>query len=822
MTTRILSAISAALLAAVLLPGLFGCAGGSEQTAGDTAAGAEQTAGGAGSLPETDILSEHGDTTMTDIQIKRGMGVTCDDLVQTGSRSQRWLSIPGSRLVINPFDFDANSPQDTHPQASDSAELPLNIGYLDPYLHNTRGRGLYSVAQLLSDTGNADAGIEVLWSANFESAKKWSRSGGDKTSVEVDGGVLTLTVLDGAPEPWQFASQVLRLDNVTADTAITITVDSCEGNWALKLNDGKSEDIKIQGDTNKTGTFTYYLSDFLPEGEKFRGVVKIFSIGYNKQLKVSGLKVSRLTARYTGAREYTVSWAPHALTCSASYDTGLALEYTDSFADEYTVTRIVNVTAGGRLAVGGMLYGSVTAAADGKYFTVNGERFSYGFASDKKPYSLSFYADSTALYTGQMISDPGSATAYLMDFGEVKAGDTLVFAFSLRSDASDAALPLENARSAASAGKAAEALSARKKYWNDYLEKIPAADEFTFEYVDAKGVTAEQLRLLYCIAWVFAAQNLLPENPELGYNFMQVCCGKPSMWGYGDPKSSYSASWESFFGMQMLAYTLPDKAWSAFMGLMSLVDDEGMLGGESLPSEKAHTAWVLYRLTGDKEKLAAVYDSISRYLDWRIENPRWIFLQHNDVNSADADFAESALVDIRYMIMIAGVVRPDDAAMWQKKYNRLLDDYKGWFFDANGNTYQYCDKRTFARSAGNTIWVTKGLYIPELTGSYESSLMARFNTEYRKNASFCGFYAVKYPDTSHTIYGLLARGKSDEAGALIEACARDVARVGMFSENYTNDDIPLPTGVRPSMFGCAMLIDSMLLKSGISYNFRLE
>ncbi len=70
--------------------------------------------------------------------------------------------------------------------------------------------------------------------------------------------------------------------------------------------------------------------------------------------------------------------------------------------------------------------------------------------------------------------------------------------------------------------------------------------------------------------------------------------------------------------MMCPGYVMPDVAWDAYIGMMSLVDEEGMLAGESLPSEKAHTAYVLYNLTGDSDKLNIVYDNIARYLKWRV------------------------------------------------------------------------------------------------------------------------------------------------------------------------------------------------------------
>ena len=55
------------------------------------------------------------------------------------------------------------------------------------------------------------------------------------------------------------------------------------------------------------------------------------------------------------------------------------------------------------------------------------------------------------------------------------------------------------------------------------------------------------------------------------------------------------------------------------------------------------------------------------------------------------------------------------------------------------------------------------------------------------------------------------------AQAMVEIAARDIVRVGMLSENYTRYSDPTPTGVRPAMFGTAMMIESVLLMNGFNY-----
>jgi hypothetical protein len=371
---------------------------------------------------------------------------------------------------------------------------------------------------------------------------------------------------------------------------------------------------------------------------------------------------------------------------------------------------------------------------------------------------------------------------------------------------------------AAALADAEDARACRVAYWKDYLTRVPHPAPVTFTRIDPMGVTPEAVEQMYRIGWIFVAQGLLPENPELGYPYAQVCCGKPSMWAYGDEKSAYSASWESFFGMQMLGFVMPDAAWSALEGLLSLVGEDGMLGGESLPSEKAHTAWVLYRHTGDLARLSGVYDALGRYLRWRIENPRWIYLEHNDPSCADADFVVSALIDIEYMQSIAEALgKPDDVCLWQQRYQELLQNYYRWNFDESGFAHQMCNKQTLSRSAGHPVWVTKGLLIRELDRAHEEMLMRRLMSVYREDRAFGGLDdIVKYPVYSQTVLGLHRIGRDDLARTLVEMSLRDIVRVGMFSENYSGDAVSVPTGVRPSMFGCAMMLDSTMLLGGFS------
>lgn len=147
------------------------------------------------------------------------------------------------------------------------------------------------------------------------------------------------------------------------------------------------------------------------------------------------------------------------------------------------------------------------------------------------------------------------------------------------------------------------------------MRKVPQLDSFSLQRIETKGVTSAMIERAYYAAWIFLASNILQKSPESGYEYTQFACGKPSLWGQGAPEAPYSASWESLIAMQLYASIYPEQAWDAFKGLMSLVDDTGMLAGESLPSRKAQTAFILYEATGNKQLLSDVYPALKKYME---------------------------------------------------------------------------------------------------------------------------------------------------------------------------------------------------------------
>ena len=763
---------------------------------------------------------------------------TSDGLLQTGPKQQRWLSIPDSRLVINPYNFEGAGGDVTELMYSSSPAMPLNIGYLDPYINESRGRYVGSVVELYETAVTAGAGPEEAFRPDYAFEEGWKYDRKElELALSAEDGTAVMTLRPDAPYDWAWVTLTADVD-FDKNPYFNINVPECRGRWAVKVaGAGISGDIAIKPDNNETGMFSIDMAAAINADpglkEPLTGVkkieIRIFVVIKDSPLTFSGVSVMYMGGRFiTEAAEYNTEWLPYALNFTASYPNGLKLSGQDFFADEKTVVRRVEVLAPGRFCAAAGYKGS--AAADGPdtlVFNSEGYKCALTF-NNSKPGAvfgdniLSFYENHVYMAAGAGKKDrPVTNGAYMLDFGEVEAGDVFVFAFALDTAASETAAVTADSRAAADIGNAGAAISARRLYWDEYLKKVPIPRNFALSNIDTRGVTPDEVERLYYISWIFMAQAVLPSNPELGYPYRQVSCGKPSMWGYGHALSSYSATFESFFGMWALAYTMPDEAWDSFLGIMSLVDEQGVIGGESICSEKAHTALLLYNATGDAEKLGSVFGALERYLTWRMDNPRWIFSIYTpNVNQKDSDFVVSLLRDIDFMQEICAILeKPDRLVHWKAARDKMSENYEKWFFDGHDTPMQYYDAATGQAAAGWTLWVSKGMVLDNLSDKCRDMLMGRFSEEYDPAKSFSGMNMVKYQCHANLTYGLIQYGYADTAREMIQAAVRDVVISGIFAEVY-HPGIPITVeGVRPSANGAAIMIDYVMAMNGFLFQW---
>lgn len=504
---------------------------------------------------------------------------------------------------------------------------------------------------------------------------------------------------------------------------------------------------------------------------------------------------------------YSTKWMPHALVFSAEYKHGTSIQGLDYFYDENTLIRKIQFAgAENHFVLSGSFKGKITWKNNCIIVAGGHLRYALKFNIPESKFRIQ---DSTWYLTFQQRDLP----------------DKVLYAsIAFIDENEDESILLKRVSTPLAEQNAFVALSKREKYWNEFLTKVPRPLNFNLNTIDSKGVQADMLRKSYYKAWIFIAQNVLQPD-QSDYPYPQICTGKAALWDEGQEKAPFSASWESLIGIQLYGMVDPKTSWNAFKGLMSLVDENGMLGGESLPSRKAQTAMVLYQQTGDTASLHQVFPALIRYMNWRIRITHWVYgNNHPDETKKDAEFVFSALIDMDYLVKIAGILHKNKAALeWQTKHDELLESCKKWFWENPvEKPYQMYNKLTGRRSRGVALWITTGLYANDwFPVTYKKSLLDLFDRDFKPDRDFSGFTYAKYPDLSYSVYGLIKNGYSAKAIGTMEANLRDIVRSNsVFAEQYksTKDGAILPDGVFPSLFGAATIIDFCLLLNGYKYD----
>ncbi|HEY3284156.1 MAG TPA: hypothetical protein VGN26_17945, partial [Armatimonadota bacterium] len=708
-----------------------------------------------------------------------------------------WLTLPGSRLVLNPnFGVTAPLPPPSVPN------LPVSLAY-----HvGERPVALPGFLEWLPGAaGNVAEPAVDLVTTGLEG---WKQSG---LLAETGAEGLRLTIQSGP---------VTAFDrNVTLDLDrwpyLVVRVPSASAVWAAKVNalDGR-EDLFVQRDTGQTGVFAYDLRAVTGWHGKRTFRLRLFAVGDSGRL----VTFDRLA--FAGGRTPSVfrptrtRWQPHQVVTEATDGAAEAVA-TVCLPDASTVSQRLRVGGGlGALTLTGAFpEGRIAWDQKRGVLRLSGTGYQAAVTFSRRARWLGVYPSRLAWLEGR--SDPAvTSGTWAAAFEGLKPGDEVVVSARFSPKASGAPAP-----PSASPDGFRRALRRSEALWNRWLAKVPRPADFTLRQVDAKGVTPEAIRGTYYRAWVFLLGNLLPPMPENGYRFPQYSCGKPSLWPEGHPKASSSAQWESMIEMQLMALVDPTSAWDAYEGLMSLVDEQGTLGGEGLPSRHAQTAWVLYSLTGDRERLRRVYPAMKRLLLWKAADPRWIFKGSTAPGQKDSEFVVHALLDLGYARRITEALGlPAEASLWETKQRALAEDYRRWFWvEPRGLPYRLYDERSGQRGDRGGSWTLQGLSLPPeiLSPSQRDSLLANLRRLW-SDIPFLFPNLTKHPTYTLALRGVWRYGKPKEAVAMAETAMRDVVRAGEFAETYTQSVTPRPGGVQPSVFGAALLIDASLWHDGVS------
>jgi len=750
--------------------------------------------------------------------------VTAGDLAQTGADQQRWLSIPGSRIVMNPFNDDAGG---SEIDQNSGPQLPLNTGY---YV-NDKAPTTSGLLQAYRRTGDGGSGSDATagFSDDFSDVSAWSKASNGATMSAVDaGGAVTLP-----GSSYGYVARKITVD-VSANPILTIDVASTKGLWAVKLNtndDGNGDDaFELQHDSTATGKQDYNLASTTGWTGTKTFWLKLYQIGNgdsNTTTTYKSLSMHPGSVPVQASTSASTTWRPDRLEFTARYAKG-TVTGDDQFHDVNSITRRITADGvdadGGKLVIAGAWNGTPSYDEATRVLTITAQNYVYAIALPGDA-NAEFYGSTSSLLAGAQAANApsGSTGTWAVSLPDGSYATGVGFA-----PGTDAAAAAQADSSALKAGDTDTAKSDAAKwtdYWNDVFSRVPAAEDYSVHATEAVGVTAEQVKLQYYRAWWNLQANVLPATPETGNTKAQVATGKASLWLNGSPGTRDEASWDSLLGMRYLVHIDPEDAWQAFEGMMSEVQPDGMLGGESLPSLKAQTAWALYQATGDKKRLAGVYDALVSNLNWAEQNPRWILGSYDHPDEKDAEFVVSLLVDLGYAQQISATLgHTADVEHWKQMSSDLLTDYETWFFPAPGVTlYKHYVDGSHPDDPGDglSMYVLTGLHTPGIDQAALTELKNRFNAEYNLNKQFAGLapQAIKAPDAMFIEYGLLDQGMTDEAAAFNNVMMRDIVRSGWFSEVYEQssdslDGVPDASGVRPSLFGITNLIDTVWVNNG--------
>ncbi|OUS78314.1 hypothetical protein B1748_02560 [Paenibacillus sp. MY03] len=800
----------------MIAPGISVKIAGKNVTAQDLTSHPGSTAPGGGSTNPTNP------TDPTDPMLSQQL------IEEDSPKQRRWMSVPQSRIVVNPFDFHLPDPT-TQVHNSNSPILPLNIGFLSPWPTNYKGYTLDTVMGIF-DKSNTDQTVDSIWSASFNDPDKWRISEfeyPEDAVVDFNSDFIQLNVKNDATFPWQFLTSESIAIDLDKKPLLQLHTETT-GAWAIKIYDlskgDRGDERVLRAESSADGTETIDIAKMVPDwtGEK-DVLLRIFQVGKGSYLKIDTLEIVEIQSTLAEASDYTTTWAPHELTFGADYNSGLQLEGSDFFYDENTVVRTIKANRNGTsnsISLFGQYKGDIQWNED-----INTLYVSTGTTLQDQQYAISFgqqpsngirYFESYA----DMLIDNGSSQPHgkgywLMDFElHTLPPGGLSAAFSIGTPADSKVSIMEAVRNPFENNDRDLKFKERLDNWNQYLAKVPKPGKFELEHVDPQGVTFEQIEQEYYKAWVFTASNILAAAPEVDFNYPQIVTGKASLWGHGDQKAAYSASWESLLSIQQYAYIDVELAWDAFKGMMSLVDDDGLMAGESLPSRKAQTALILYNISKDADSLEEIYPALERYLLWRIDHLRWIMPGVDNPDVIDAEFAVSALKDIEFAIEISRILGYiDKIDFWEDRYKELYKTYTTTFWK-DGVPYQYYNLVNGEFTPGNPLWTSTGMYITDLDPTLRESLYNRLKANMKPEEPFAGLFIPKHPDVGYLTYGLIDNGLIEDAKMIIETMIRDVTKAHFFAEQYSVPGVPYPQGVRPSSFGATMLVDNVLQRNG--------
>lgn len=706
-------------------------------------------------------------------------------------QDDRYLSAPDSPLVINPFAFEAAEPAIRQADLADRPTLPLSVGVCcSP---PTLGLGaVFADACLVYERQNRKEEPHLIWEADFAAGCPFREPDGVQAADGMPDG-LHIGIDPSSAHPNDHrVSVALPSGSRCCLLTGTVTHLSPGSKYAVTLREenGTAHCLLY---THRPGSFGFLLEEYTrAPGDPALSVEICVYEGSGHVCTLSSLRLWRFRPAVASAVSFSRRWHPTVLSTAAEFPGKSAAVLTDRIVSPHTVERRLRY----RSSAGLVLAGRCDAAT----FSPNGDLrlcadgVSFKLTISTHP-ALRFYPDALAFFSGRGTTVPDAQTRF--------------WSAELPPCAADDGLSLRFTEDAAPA-EAIQTARERRRSFARWLEQVPAPRRFSTGAL-SDSPSPETARRAYYTAWAQLWADILPAG-KAGGSAGCITTGKASLWAYGAPETPYAASWETFYGLMLLSYPDPEHAWDMYLSYMRQTDENGMLGGESLPSIKARTARQLYSRLPDRKRLSEVLPALERYLQWRLRNLRWIYLNRTpNREEKDLDFAVAALVDISHLIAICRELSLEDKAVfWEERAGWLFHNFSNWFFAPGAAPAQYYYSDSGRREAGIPLVVTKALCLPQLLADQRQALLTLFDSVFDPNLPFGGFSHVKMENMSYTLHGLWISGRQDTARQLAAITVRDIIRSGFFAEEYLLSGADaLPSGVRPSLFGCTLLIDCL-------------
>jgi hypothetical protein len=538
-------------------------------------------------------------------------------------------------------------------------------------------------------------------------------------------------------------------------------------------------------------------------------------------LDISHVHIGTSGSPLEPAASLSTTWFPYKFAFSAIYPGGIQLHGQDFFTDiDSSFIRDLVITNGSKATT--ELGGNIPAGEQAKWsptdrvLLVSSSDFIYAlvFVRISNGRSLPLQADASIQSAKYLVSvglEPGTS--------EIAIG----FGFATRSEGEMTAIARAKRCFHQSV---AISLAASKAEIEKDLRRVPAPQKWGIEGGGRAGVPEAQHRRAYYAAWTFVIQDVVRRLPESSFAYDQLMTGKPSLWHEGEPRAPGTAQWDSLLGYQWLCYVDCKAAWSAFAGLMSLVDADGAIAGESLPARKAQTAWILYSRTHDRAQLEQLYPEIRKNLLWEEKNPRWIYGGHNNSDEKDLEFTASWIYDAGFASKISTELQDSaDSQMWRKKQAEMAENSKIWFFSDPAQIHQNIfindkNKSKTDRSESDrgtfSAYISQALAVREFSPDTRDRLAAYFTEGFRPNQNGLGFEIYKYPDINLTAYGLIDTNRTSQAVAFIRGVLRESIQAGTFAEDINKG--PAAEGVEESLFSPMNIIEFTWLMNGCRFD----